>query len=635
MYTITFRQNGSEIRTQAAGGQTILEAARAAGVDIDAPCSGNGICGKCRVKLVSGALDGGTGRQISEEERLAGIRLACESRVCGDAVIEIPETAGSFRYGIVTADLSGEKDLAVFRAAADALQEQGIARVRSGFSLIALTLDAPTLDDTVPDLDRVQLALSRETDCEAIRFSSVFVRRAAAVLRENDFRVVLPVEKKDDGSLFVYDILPPDSDMIPALAVDIGTTTVTAVLTDLLTGKILSRASAGNAQIRYGADVINRIVAASRPGGRELLEKAITEDTLRPMVEALCREAGISAGRILRVCIASNTTMNHLLTGCFADPIRMEPYIPTFFETNAFSGHDFPLGIHPDAAVLFAPNVGSYVGGDITAGTLVTRMWTKPEFSVFVDLGTNGEIVFGSEDFLMCCACSAGPAFEGGGISCGMRATRGAISELVIDPETMEPTFKTISDAAPLGLCGSGIIDTVSELFRCGIISGKGAFIREGARIRRDESSIARYVIAQGGEDQREICIDEVDIANFIRAKGAIFSAIVTMLRCVDMDMEMIDHIYIAGGIGSGLNIDNAVSVGMLPKLAKECYTYLGNTSLTGAVCMLLSSDAAEKVREIASGLTYLELSTQPGYMDEFVAACFLPHTDASLFPED
>ena len=634
MYTITFRHNGYEIKTQAPGGQTLLEAAREAGVDIDAPCSGNGLCGKCRVKLLEGELEGGLGRQLSEEELRSGIRLACESHIAGDAVIEIPETAGSFRYGIVTADFSTRKDLSIFDTVSEELQQEGIEKLSNGFSMLNLALDKPTLDDTRPDLERILVKISEETGCENIRFSSVLVRKAAAVLRDHDFHAAFPVEKRKDGSLFVYDILPPDSVVIPAAAVDIGTTTVAAVLTDLCTGNILSRASAGNAQIRYGADVINRIIAASRPGGRELLKKAIAEDTIRPMIQKLCSAAGIDPAGIYRLCVASNTTMNHLFTGCFADPIRMEPYVPTFFETSAFSGHDFALGIHPDAPVLFAPNVGSYVGGDITAGTLVSRMWSKPEFSIFVDLGTNGEIVFGNEDFMMCCACSAGPAFEGGDINCGMRATQGAISEIRIDPETMEPEYTTIASAAPAGLCGSGIIDTVCELFRCGIISPKGSFIREGARILRDESGIARYVIVQGTEHQREIFIDEVDIANFIRAKGAIFSAIITMLKCVEMDVSMIEHIYIAGGIGSGLNIKNAVTIGMLPRLHEDQYTYLGNTSLTGAVCMLLSDDAVKKVNEISSGLTYLELSTQPGYMDEFVAACFLPHTDASLFAE-
>ena len=634
MYTITFRQNGYEVKTQVPGGQTLLQAAREAGVDIDAPCSGNGLCGKCRVKLLEGMLDGGRGRQLTPEEIQAGIRLACESYIISDAVIEVPETAGSFRYGIVTADFSARKDLAIFNTVSESLQQEGIAKLNNGFSMLALVLDEPTLDDTMPDLERVRRKISEETGSDHIRFSSVFVRKAAAVLRENDFHVSLPTERKADGTLFVYDILPPESKMIPAAAVDIGTTTVAAVLVDLCTGSILSRASAGNAQIRYGADVINRIIAASRPGGRELLMKAVTEDTLCPMIAKMCSASGILPENIYRLCVASNTTMNHLFTGCFADPIRMEPYVPTFFETSAFSGHDFALGIHPDASVLFAPNVGSYVGGDITSGTLVSRMWSKPEFSVFVDLGTNGEIVFGNEDFMMCCACSAGPAFEGGDISCGMRATQGAISEIRIDPETMEPEFTAIGSGMTLGLCGSGIIDTVCELFRCGIISPKGTFIREGKRIRRDESSIARYIIVEGTEHQREVSIDEVDIANFIRAKGAIFSAIITMLRCVEMDLSMIEHIYIAGGIGSGLNIKNAVTIGMLPKLPEDRYTYLGNTSLAGAVCMLLSDDAARKVSEIGSGLTYLELSTQPGYMDEFVAACFLPHTDASLFPE-
>ena len=635
MYTITFRQNGYELKTQAPGGQTLLQAAREAGVDIDAPCSGNGLCGKCRVKLVEGTLQGGRGRQLSEEELQAGIRLACESRIEGDAVIEVPETAGNFRYGIVTADFSARRDLAIFDAVSEALQQEGIAKLSNNFSMLQLTLDEPTLDDTMPDLERVRMKITEETDCDPIRFSSVFVRKAAATLRAHGFRVALPVEKKEDGSLLVYDILPPETEIIPAAAVDIGTTTVAAVLTDLATGNILSRASAGNAQIRYGADVINRIIAASRPGGRELLQKAVVEDTIRPMIQQMCSASGIDPSGIYRLCVASNTTMNHLFTGCFADPIRMEPYVPTFFETTAFSGHDFTLGIHPDAPVLLAPNVGSYVGGDITAGTLVSRMWSKPEFSIFVDLGTNGEIVFGNEDFMMCCACSAGPAFEGGDINCGMRATQGAISEITIDPETMEPMYTTIASGTPIGLCGSGIIDTVCQLFRCGIISPKGSFIREGARILRDESGIARYVIVEGTEHQREVFIDEVDIANFIRAKGAIFSAIITMLKCVEMDVSMIEHIYIAGGIGSGLNIKNAVTIGMLPRLPEECYTYLGNTSLTGAVCMLLSDEAVQKVSEIGSGLTYLELSTQPGYMDEFVAACFLPHTDASLFAED
>lgn len=634
MFKLTFRQNGSEIVTYAEEGETLLNAARSAGIDIDAPCSGNGVCGKCRVILSEGELDGGNSRHISREDYAKGYRLACCSKVCADAVIIVPETAGSFRYGIVTADFSTEKEQAVFDAAADSLEELGIAKTANAFSLFPLTLAEPTLDDTLPDLERVRNGIAEASGCENVRFSSVFVKKAAFCLREYNFDFCLVTEKKSDGSVFVYDILPSGTDKLCGVAVDIGTTTVTAVLADMLTGKILSRTSAGNAQIRYGADVINRIIASARPGGRELLQDAVVTDTLKPMIKRMCDSCGMSTSEVYRLSIASNTTMNHLFTGCWSDPVRCEPYIPTFFETDSFTGHDFDLAVHPDASVIFAPNVGSYVGGDITAGALMTLMWSKPEFSLFVDLGTNGEIVFGNSDFLMCCACSAGPAFEGGDISCGMRATAGAIDSIVIDPGTMEPRFSVIGGGAPTGLCGSGIIDTVSELFRCGIISPKGTFARESERVVCDESSIARYIIVPANGDQREISIDEVDIANFIRAKGAIFSAVITMLTSLEMDVGMIEHIYIAGGIGSGLNIKNAVSVGMLPKIAEECYSYIGNTSLAGSLCMLLSDDAKERIAELGRSMTYIELSTQPGYMDEFVAACFLPHTNASLFDD-
>ena len=257
--------------------------------------------------------------------------------------------------------------------------------------------------------------------------------------------------------------------------------------------------------------------------------------------------------------------------------------------------------------------------------------------SLFIDLGTNGELVFGNRDFLMSCACSAGPAFEGGDISCGMRATDGAIEACVIDKDTMEPTLTVVGDGdqLPVGICGSGIIDIISELFRCGIINAKGLFVRQGERVKHDEHGMGRYVIARAeeSETQREISINEVDIDNFIRAKAAIFSAIATLLASVDMPVEAIDRVYVAGGIGSGINMKNAVNIGMFPDVDLEKFTYIGNSSLAGAYAMVQSDPAHEKLAEVAANMTYLELSTHPGYMDSFVAACFLPHTDSSLFP--
>ena len=291
----------------------------------------------------------------------------------------------------------------------------------------------------------------------------------------------------------------------------------------------------------------------------------------------------------------------------------------------------------PIAPVVIAPNIGSYVGGDITAGTLASGIWDKDEMSLFIDLGTNGELVFGNRDFMMSCACSAGPAFEGGDISCGMRATDGAVEACTIDKDTMEPTVTVVGEPGQriVGICGSGIIDIISELFRCGIINARGLFDREGSRVRRDAHGMGRYVIATEEESEtgREVSINEVDIDNFIRAKGAIFSAIETLLNSVDMPVEAIDTVYVAGGIGSGINMRNAVNIGMFPDVELEKFKYIGNSSLTGAYAMTVSDEANAKCAELAANMTYLELSTYPGYMDSFVAACFLPHTNASLFP--
>ena len=333
--------------------------------------------------------------------------------------------------------------------------------------------------------------------------------------------------------------------------------------------------------------------------------------------------------------LAGNTTMNHLLLGLHADPIRMEPFVPSFFRTDYLYVRDIGLKMNPLAELIVAPNIGSYVGGDITAGALVSMIWNRPEMSLFIDLGTNGELVFGNSEFLMSCACSAGPAFEGGDISCGMRATDGAVEACTIDKETMEPSMTVVGGTAPAGICGSGIIDVIAELFRCGIINGKGKFVREGARILHDEHGMGSYVLAwqkdTGGV--KDVVINEVDIDNFIRAKGAIFSATQTMLASLGFDASVIERVYVAGGIGSGINMKNAVTIGMFPDIPLENFHYIGNSSQTGAYAMLLSSQAREKVFELGRSMTYLELSNEPGYMDEFVAACFLPHTDGGLFP--
>ena len=560
MYTLTFKieNRPQDIKCQVESGETVLRAAERLGIEIDAPCAGNGTCGKCRVRLISGAIEMAQNPRLPYSDYEEGWRLACQSRVIGDAVVWVPAAASAFKEDIATADLSTPEELERYERAIDAIFSTG---------------------------------LSRTPDPEGC-----------------------------------------------GIAVDIGTTTVTAALLDLSTGKVLSKASRGNGQIRYGADVINRIIQQMKPGGKERLQNAVREETIIPIMEALFRDSGKTAQDITRIVIAGNTTMEHLFIGADGDSIRLEPYVPEFLELTGVDAARAGLPVSPDTPVIFAPNVGSYVGGDITAGVLDTLLWDSELMTLFIDLGTNGELVFGNSEYMLTCACSAGPAFEGGDISCGMRATTGAIDSVYIDKETLEPQYTLISGEKPLGLCGSGLIDIISELFRTGAVNSKGRFVRESRRIRYDEYG-GNYIVAFASESGtgKDIELTEGDLDNFIRAKAAIFSAIRTMLESLAMSVDDIDRVIIAGGIGSGIDIEKAISIGMLPLIPTEKYSYIGNSSLTGACAMLLSEEAEQKVFDIGRNMTYIELSTEPGYMDEFLAACFLPHTDHRLFerPEE
>ena len=635
MYQVTFRfeNNAPEVIVTAAPDSTLLDVARSANVAIDAPCSGNGSCGKCRVKLLEGTVDGPKTGHITEEEYAEGWRLSCASKVASDVVILVPDIASAYQSRMKTADLSSPQELEIFRALEEKVRAAGIP-FENTFVQVELTMDEPTLDDTMPDTERLIWALQAQ-GYETVKLRYPAVKKLAHTLREGNFHV-FAAGLVEDNVLTVLDVTADEQPMY-GCAIDIGTTTVTGVLLDLKTGEIKAKASSGNGQIRYGADVINRIVEQQKPGGIARLQDAIVKETLLPLIAVMCKSAGTTAGRILRMSIASNTTMNHLLLGVDANPVRMEPYIPTFFRWEDLQAQELKLPANAAAQVRLAPNIGSYVGGDITAGAFTTGLWDQDEFSLFIDLGTNGELVFGNRDFMMSCACSAGPACEGGDISCGMRATDGAIEAVQIDKETMTPTLRIVGDAGqkPVGLCGSGIIDVIAELYRTSIISAKGQFVREGARVAHDAHGMGRYILATAGESEtgREIAITEVDIESFIRAKAAIFSAIHTMLASLDMDVSVLEHVYVAGGIGSGINMENAVRIGMLPDIDRSLFEYVGNSSLAGAYAMTLSDAADEKIHELAQGMTYLELSTHPGYMDEFVAACFLPHTDAGLFP--
>lgn len=368
------------------------------------------------------------------------------------------------------------------------------------------------------------------------------------------------------------------------------------------------------------------------------MRKAIVDDTLNPLLKSICEKTGISKESIVKAVISGNTTMLTLFLGVYPDYLRLEPFIPPYLKSPNLMGKDVGLNINLSANVYLSPNVASYVGGDITSGVLSSGIWSSDENTLFIDLGTNGEIVFGNKDFMMCCACSAGPAFEGGGISCGMRASAGAIEKVKIDKDTLEPELTIIDNCEPIGICGSGIIDLICQMLLTGVIDRRGKMQRQldNRRIRFNEHNIGEYVLAfkedyEGLEN--DLFINEVDIDSFIRAKGAIYSGASVLIESLGMDFEVIDKVYIAGGIGNNLDIENSILIGLLPDVDRSKFQYIGNSSLVGSYLTLISNDAKHKLEEIGSQMTYVELSVYPSYMDEFVSACFLPHTNIDEFP--
>jgi uncharacterized 2Fe-2S/4Fe-4S cluster protein (DUF4445 family) len=407
---------------------------------------------------------------------------------------------------------------------------------------------------------------------------------------------------------------------------------VVVYLVNLLTGEIVDIGSTYNSQMRYGDDVITRIVHATEGGGLNELRDAVVTD-INTIVDSLMERHSIDACEIDTATIAGNTTMSHIFWGLNPGSIREEPYIPTLNQFPQWKGGTARLSVNPQSPVYTVPSVASYVGGDIVAGVLASKMHRNPEIALFMDIGTNGEIAIGNNEWLMTAACSMGPCFEGSGIRCGMRATSGAVESVKIEPNTYEPQISVIGGGHPMGICGSGMIDAISEMFLTGVIDQKGKLVKgKTDRIRESEEGL-EFVLYRDEAHHKDIVLTEVDVENIIRAKAALYAGIKTLLSEVGFTMDAVEKVYIAGGFGNYINVERAVILGMLPDIPKERFVFMGNTSITGAYLCLLSEELRKEAEDIASKMTYIELSVYRSFMDEYMSALFLPHTDMSQFP--
>ncbi len=607
-----------------AHGALIIEAARLAGIDINVPCGGQGRCGRCAVVVQNGHVRRRSTIRLSAADLQAGYALACQTVVEGDVEVLVPPQEE------ITRHLTTEKT-----AAKISVPFEYDWRVHQTVVKYFLQVDPPSLADNTDDLSRLERELSRCCDIRGLYAPLSVLRTLAHTLRDADWRVTVVLDR---GGVHprIVDVLP--GDQTPSLygaAVDIGTTTVTVYLVDLYTGEVVEIAADYNAQIKRGEDVISRIVYASRGNGLVELQSLVAQ-TINKLVERATIRRKIKPSDIYKMTIVGNSTMIHILLGLPPEQIRLTPYITTVNHPPTVLANELNLNIHPQATVDCLPGVASFMGADITAGVLSSGTHDTDKVTLFLDIGTNGEMVLGTREWLVSCACSAGPAFEGAGVYHGMRATTGAIEEVYIHSQTYEPTYRVIGGGKPRGLCGSGLISLLAEMFITGVTDKAGNInlTLPTPRVRQGEHG-PEYVIAWASETEtgEDIVITKPDIDNLLRAKAAIYAGYVVLAQSVGMTLKDVEQMLIGGSFGQYLNIEKAIQIGLLPDLPWDRFHFLGNTAARGAYMALLRREAREEIATIARKMTYLELAADNTFNDQFMAALFLPHTDLNQFP--
>jgi len=627
-----------EREAEVAEGTLLLRAALDAGVHINASCGGNGVCGKCRVLIKDGEVEGGISEKLSEEDREAGYRLACLSRVTKDLLVQVP-VESELDPSVLNLQATPRKTAAIRQVSLEDFKVQGffLPPIEKKF----LQLPPPSSEDNCSDVTRLVDNLKFHHQEHGLEVDFSVIRKVTDVIRKQDFQTTATLARpvhEETGKTSIMNVQPGDTtDRNFALAVDVGTTTVFGQVLDLNNGEVLSEYGDFNQQMSYGEDIINRIVYAEKGNGLQELHRAVV-DTINRILARILEEAGVDKDEVSTITIAGNTTMTQLLLQLNPRYIRRSPYVPSCTLFPPIKAKDVGLDLEEHALALVYPSISSYVGGDIVAGIMGSLMYQSEEVTLYIDIGTNAEVVIGNKDWMVCAACSAGPAFEGGGMKLGMRAKRGAIEDFSIDPFTYEPMVLTIGEEKPLGICGSGLITMVASLFETGVIDNQGKFNRDldTPRIREsEEEGIWEYVVVWAEESgvDRDVVLQEPDIDNLIRAKGAIYSGCMTLMHEVGLSLSELDRVLLAGGFGSYIDLEKAITIGLLPEMDPERIGFVGNGSLMGAKMSSLNNHIRQNVVEVTKKMTNFELSETTSYMDNFMASLFLPHTDLDKFP--
>ena len=496
-----------------------------------------------------------------------------------------------------------------------------------------LSLSPPSLDDQRADEARLRQALAEKLEGQEPGITLSVLRKLPALLRDSNFKIKARVAY-DGRDFVVFDVLPPqDKTPLWGLGVDLGSTGVVLYLYDFLEGKTIRKHSFKNPQIPFGEDILNRLHYADRPQRRkeihEVTLKALREET-RKILSDFPEEA------LAYVALCGNTTMSHFFLNLETRYLYREPYILAASWIDTLKLKELALPGHEEGFLFVFPNRGSYFGGDLLAGILAAGLHRREEISILIDVGTNAEVVLGNKEFLLATAGAAGPALEGGILACGMQAAPGAIERVRIDPETLKIELKTIGEEKPRGLCGSGVIDLLAQMFLAGLIDQRGKFLPERwpERFRTINGELAFILVpAEESATGKPIYVTQGEVKSIIRSKGAMYTILTVLCQSIGLDFKDIHRFYIAGSFGNYIDPEMAVLIGMLPDVPLERFVPLGNAAGKGTIEFLKNREAFSELKQILANLTYLEMNVRPEFMQLLTGALFLPHTDLSLFP--
>jgi uncharacterized 2Fe-2S/4Fe-4S cluster protein (DUF4445 family) len=623
---------------------TLFEAAEKAGVYLNTLCGGEGVCGKCRVQIAKGkaTADKHSIALFSREEIQQSYVLACQTRVTDDLEVLIPpESRLEEEQILAESHLEEQKTwreaVPIAYSEPDSIllhkrPQDPAALFEPLVSKVYLELPEPNIDDNTPDTSRVIRGLRKRLAYPSFEITLACLRELGLQLRRHGWKVTVTVARHSGIGQILQIEGGNTADSNYGLAIDIGTTTVVAQLVHLKAGRVTGVKGSHNLQARYGEDVLSRIAFACGRGSLDVLQQAVTRN-VNILIQTLAQEKGIDVQDITFIVAAGNTTMSHLLLGLMPCPIRDDPYVPTAGLYPQVLAREVGIDINSQGVLQVMPSVASYVGGDTVAGVLACGLADRAEMTCLIDVGTNGEIVIGNNQWMLSCSASAGPAFEGGDTKCGMRATRGAIQKVEINKGRV--IYETIGKAKPRGICGAGLVDLLYELVRNKVIGIDGKFYPsvQDKRIIEEDGQL-EYVVAFPEETEKgqALVIAQSDIDSIIRSKGAIFAAIKSLSDYAGLTFGQLEKIYVAGGFGNYLNIDKAIGIGLLPDIPRKRIEFIGNSSLMGARMALISSHAFEKAIRISQDIANIELSHFAPFADEYMAALYLPHIDRDLY---